>query len=89
MRTEALEIWLSFKDLQKSGTVPNWETLRNWQDKLHFPLGRMLGRNSRRWAKSEIEAWINHRPVARKVTPKPPGRKRAAALKGDVPTKAA
>lgn len=90
MRTEALEIWLSFEDLKRSGTVPNWQTLRSWQDTLGFPLGRMLGPNSRRWARSEIVAWLAQRPVARKVTPKPaPKRRRAAALKSGAPSEAA
>lgn len=62
-----LGTWLSFKDLQEAGVVPNWQTLREWQKdpKIGFPLGRLLGPNSRRWNKqTEIDPWLASRPTA-------------------------
>ena len=64
-----LDVWLSFRDLQKAGVVKNWPTLLSWQDdpKIAFPRGRLFGPNSRRWRKTEIDAWIELRPVSREV----------------------
>jgi hypothetical protein len=80
MSDEPLDTWLDFKDLQQANIVPNWPTLRAWQDdpEIQFPKGRLFGPNSRRWSKRhEIEPWIASRPTALKaVTPacKPRGR---------------
>ena len=54
--------WLSFKDLQDAGILTNWQTLKLWQQNCGFPVGKLFGPNSRRWSKSEIDAWIASRP---------------------------
>jgi hypothetical protein len=65
----ALDIWLDFRDLQRAKIVSNWETLRHWQQDpaIKFPVGRLLGPNSRRWRKTEIDVWLASRPVCREV----------------------
>jgi hypothetical protein len=58
--------WVSFADLQAMGILPNWETLRQWQKnpKIGFPLGPLLGPNSRRWNwQTEISPWLASRPT--------------------------
>jgi hypothetical protein len=62
--------WVSFADLQELGIIPNWVTLRAWQKdpQIGFPLGRLLGPNSRRWhMQTEIEPWLASRPTAIRV----------------------
>lgn len=68
MSTDALDIWLSFNDLKRAGIVPNWQTLRAWQKdpNIAFPLGKLLGPNSRRWnKKQEVDPWLASRPIER------------------------
>jgi hypothetical protein len=68
MSDEALDIWLDFKDLRRARIVPNWQTLRGWQDdpRISFPRGRLFGPNTRRWnKKNEIDPWLASRPVER------------------------
>jgi hypothetical protein len=70
--SDELDTWLNFKDLQRANIVPNWPTLRAWQDspEIQFPKGRLFGPNSRRWSKqTEIDPWIASRPTALKVIP--------------------
>ena len=62
---EQLEVWLSFKDLRDANIVKNWETLGEWQRLLNFPAGRLLGPNTRRWTKTEIDEWLASRPATR------------------------
>jgi hypothetical protein len=65
------DVWLSFSDLEQAGIVSNWQTLNTWIDRRGFPSGHMLGPNSRRWRKSEVDAWLATRPVERKaIAPK-------------------
>jgi predicted DNA-binding transcriptional regulator AlpA len=71
---------LRFKDLQARGIVNNWPTLKRWVDTRGFPPGMYFGPGTRVWRESEIEAWIDSRPSARKdvVT--------EAARRGEIPT---
>jgi hypothetical protein len=58
--------WVDFYYLQTIGVIPNWQTLRAWQKdpKIGFPLGRLLGPNSRRWNwHTEIAPWLASRPT--------------------------
>jgi len=64
---QALDFWLSFEDLKRAGIVGNWPTLREWQRDQGFPAGKLLGPNSRRWRKSEIEEWLASRPEHREA----------------------
>jgi hypothetical protein len=68
-RIAAVDVWLSFADLQKAGICPNWPTYLAWQrdPQIAFPSGKLLGPNSRRWAKREIENWLSSRPVVRET----------------------
>ena len=59
-----LEIWLSFADLQATGVVKNWQTLKDWQKNYNFPPGRLFGKNSPRRSKQrDIDPWLQTRPV--------------------------
>jgi predicted DNA-binding transcriptional regulator AlpA len=57
--------WYSFADLQALGVITNWQTMASWQRDHGFPTGRLFGPNSGRWSRSEINAWLASRPVAR------------------------
>jgi hypothetical protein len=54
--------WLSFADLVDEGIVDNWQTLKNWQQQLGFPRGKLFGKNSRRFDRVSINRWIMSRP---------------------------
>jgi hypothetical protein len=65
---DALDVWLSFDDLRRAGIVDSWKTLRDWQrdERVRFPLGRLLAPNTRRWSKQQdIDPWLASRPVER------------------------
>jgi predicted DNA-binding transcriptional regulator AlpA len=60
---------LRFRDLKARGVVDNWMTLNNWIDREGFPCGRLVGPNTRLWDESEVAAWLDARPTARKPVP--------------------
>lgn len=56
--------YLRFSDLVERGIVRNRVTLGRWQ-KLHgFPLGVLIGPNSRAWPEDEIQAWLASRSAS-------------------------
>jgi predicted DNA-binding transcriptional regulator AlpA len=55
---------LSFKELQARGIIGNWPMLKRRIEQDDFPVGRMIGPNTRRWTEEEVEKWIKSRPVA-------------------------
>jgi predicted DNA-binding transcriptional regulator AlpA len=57
---------LRFRDLQERGVVANRATLKNWTDKSEFPVGRLIGPNTRTWTEEEVSAWLESRPTAPK-----------------------
>jgi hypothetical protein len=66
--TPALDVWLSFDDLQRAGIVSSRKTLREWQrdPRIGFPPGRLLAPSTRRWSKQhDIDPWLASRPVER------------------------
>jgi hypothetical protein len=70
MQSDDLDTWLSFEDLKRAGIVDNWQTLCNWQHdpRIGFPLGKLLGPNTRRWSKRhEIDPWLESRPARAEV----------------------
>lgn len=63
-----LGMWVDYKDLKQAKIVPNWQTLKAWQDdpKINFTKGRLFGRNTRRWHwNTEIVPWLESRPIER------------------------
>jgi hypothetical protein len=56
------ETYLRFTDLQRMNIVNNWATLNNWIEKEGFPKGFKIG-NTRFWALSEVNAWLETRRV--------------------------
>jgi predicted DNA-binding transcriptional regulator AlpA len=66
---------LRFRELKERGIVENRVTLGNWVKTLGFPHGQLTGPNSRTWGEDEVQAWLDRRPTARKVTPSSPGRR--------------
>jgi hypothetical protein len=70
---------LRFSNLKAAGIVNNWPGLKRKIDRENFPLGRLIGPNTRAWTEEEVQAWLDSRPTARKpVHPasKPRGRPR-------------
>jgi len=55
---------LRFPDLVDAGIVANRVTLAR-MIKAGFPSGRLLGPNTRAWTETEIQAWLDARPVER------------------------
>jgi hypothetical protein len=68
---------LRFADLKAAGIVSNRVTLKRWQQQLGFPLGRLIGPNTREWTPDEIADWRAHRPVE---NPKPYSDERLAKI---------
>jgi predicted DNA-binding transcriptional regulator AlpA len=64
-----LPVFYRFKDLVAAGLVANRTTLLRLIDNENFPPGTMIGRNTRVWRVTDIEAWLAAQPTARKVTP--------------------
>jgi predicted DNA-binding transcriptional regulator AlpA len=56
--------WLRFAELKARGIVNSWAMLGRRIERDGFPPGRMLGANTRAWSESEIEQWLNSRPLA-------------------------
>jgi predicted DNA-binding transcriptional regulator AlpA len=56
--------FLRFADLKAAGIVNSWAMLRRRIERDGFPVGRMLGPNTRAWSEDEVEAWIASRPTA-------------------------
>jgi predicted DNA-binding transcriptional regulator AlpA len=55
---------LRFRDLRERGIINNWPMLKRRIKDDGFPLGRMIGPNSRAWTEAEVDAWIKSRPTA-------------------------
>jgi hypothetical protein len=64
-----LPIYVRFADLIASRIVGSWTQLARLQDEEGFPLGILLGANTRAWKLDEVQAWLATRPTARKVPP--------------------
>lgn len=64
-----LPTFVRYSDLVAAGIVSNWTTLLRLIDDEGFPIGTMIGPNSRAWRLDEVEAWLASRPSARKVVP--------------------
>jgi predicted DNA-binding transcriptional regulator AlpA len=71
--------FLRFADLKAAGIVNSWPMLKRRIERDGFPLGRMLGPNTRVWSEEEVEAWIASRPTAKKPAPRRSRKKTAAA----------
>jgi hypothetical protein len=69
--------WLRFRDLKARGIVNSRQALKKLQEDYGFPLGRLIGENTRAWhEESELNPWLASRPTALKKTAKSPGRPR-------------
>jgi len=53
-----------FPDLKARGIINSWPMLKRRIQRDGFPPGRMIGSNSRAWTESEIEQWLDSRPLA-------------------------
>jgi predicted DNA-binding transcriptional regulator AlpA len=64
-----LPTFVRFNDLVEAKIVGSWTQLARLQDEEGFPLGVLLGANTRAWKLDEVQAWLASRPTARKVPP--------------------
>jgi predicted DNA-binding transcriptional regulator AlpA len=80
-----LPIYLRFRDLKASNVVASWTQLARMVDDEGFPAGVWLSANIRAWKLTDVQAWLERRPVARKAVPEdarhPRARKRADAAR--------
>ena len=53
---------LRHADLVARGVTTSWARTRHMQIRGNFPLGKLLGPNSRVWSVDEIVAWLDGRP---------------------------
>lgn len=59
-----LPTYVRFPDLVQARIVANWIGLRRLIINQGFPTGTMLGPKTRAWLLSEVQAWLDTRPVA-------------------------
>ena len=62
----------SIKELACLG-MSNYPTLKRWQETQGFPIGRLLGKNTRVWTEEELLEWWNNRPTDPPENVKGPG----------------
>ena len=55
---------ISYEDLQARGIVASRVALKSLIHGENFPPGIYLGKNTRRWDESEVDAWLANRPAA-------------------------
>jgi hypothetical protein len=55
--------YLKFADLKARGLVNSHTQLARLQKQANFPLGRLIGPNSRRWTDVEVDRWWDSRPT--------------------------
>jgi hypothetical protein len=67
-------IYLRYRNLVEQGLVKSRQELKRLQDGQGFPLGRLLGPNTRVWTSTEITDYVASRPVKM-----PPHKLRGAA----------
>jgi predicted DNA-binding transcriptional regulator AlpA len=58
---------IHYNDLVERGVVHSRMTLKRLIDTQGFPPGRLVTPNSRAWTESEVDQWVEGRPVARKT----------------------
>jgi predicted DNA-binding transcriptional regulator AlpA len=82
--TTSITRYVRFRDLVTAGIVGNWPTLLRLIECEGFPVGIMIGRNTRAWALDDVESWLAARLGARKfVKPARKPRNRRAATEAD------
>jgi hypothetical protein len=53
-----------YSDLERSGIVRTWNSLKSWQERFSFPAGKLIG-HTRVWSGRELNDWYATRPTAR------------------------
>ena len=64
-----LPIFLRFKNLVAANIVGSWTQLLRMIEDDGFPVGIMLGANTRVWRLDAVQTWLDSRPTARKIPP--------------------
>lgn len=59
-----METYNSFDDLKRRGIVNNRTQLARLIRDHGFPVGILIGPNSRRWPESSLKPWLDARPAA-------------------------
>jgi predicted DNA-binding transcriptional regulator AlpA len=63
MQNDDVPRFLRLSDLQERGIAMTHQAVRHMQRHECFPLGRLLGPGTRVWTVSEINEWLESRPV--------------------------
>ena len=58
------------RDLKERGIVTSWPALKRKIDREGFPIGFLLGPNTRAWTEEEITDWLASRPVGGPLNPR-------------------
>ena len=61
---------LRMRDLKARRIVNSWPALKNMVENEGFPVGFLLGRNSRAWTEEEVTAWLASRPPGDTIIPR-------------------
>jgi hypothetical protein len=56
--------FLRHTDLVERKITTSWPKTRHMQQHYGFPLGRLLGPNTRVWTVDEVADWLNSRPTS-------------------------
>ena len=64
-----LPLLVRYSDLVERGIVSSWMQLSQFIDNQGFPVGRLLGANTRAWTLDEVNAWLAARPTGKKPVP--------------------
>ena len=59
--------YLRYADLVERQIVNNRTTLQRWTHNYGFPVGVLLGPNSRAWPENQVDAWLAARAAARQA----------------------
>ena len=59
--------YLRYRDLVERQIVNNRTTLQRWVHDYGFPVGVLLGPNSRAWPADQVDAWLAERASDREV----------------------
>jgi hypothetical protein len=63
MNTNEVPQLLRFTDLQRLNVAKTWAGLRHLQVHENFPLGKLLGPQTRVWTAGEVNTWLDSRPT--------------------------
>jgi predicted DNA-binding transcriptional regulator AlpA len=78
-----MRTYLRYSELKARGVVKNRTQLKHMIDSYGFPRGRLLSPNVRVWTDTEVDEYIDSRPIEPKPVPKSTGRPKGRPRKAN------